>query len=134
MADMRDPILGYFPDAELVIAMVYPLGTERIGVEATLNDYLGQFGYEINPIRLTRAFPELLKRLGQEWHPPAGPADLAHYKIDAGNLIRELTESKDILARVAAGLIHTGRPGEPNNKGRKANATSWAGHCHGRRI
>ena len=53
MAEMDDPILGYFPDAELVIALVYPLGTERIGLEATLKDYLGQFGYEINLIRLT---------------------------------------------------------------------------------
>ena len=119
MADMDDPILGYFPDAELVIALVYPLGTERIGLEATLNDYLGQFGYETNPIRLTKVFPDLLKRLGEHWQPPDGPAELARYKIEAGNRIRRLTRSKDILARVSAGLIHTGRPKEASNKGKE---------------
>ena len=116
MADIDDPILGYFPDAELVIALVYPLGTDRTGLEGTLKNYLDQFRYEINPIRLTKVFPDLLKRLGERWHPPRGPAELARYKIEAGNRIRRLTRSKDILARVAAGLIHTGRPQEASNK------------------
>ncbi len=116
MAEIDDPILGYFPDAELVIALVCPLGTERIGLEATLKDYLGQFGYETNPIRLTKIFPDLLKKLGEEWHPPESPAELARYKIEVGNRIRRLTGSKDILARIAAGLIHVGRPKEASNK------------------
>jgi len=112
MAEMDNSILGYFPEAELVIALVYPLGTERIGLDVALTDYLGQFGYEINLIRLTRVFPDLFRMLGKEWEAPAGLAQLAHHKIEAGNEIRRLTECNDILARVAAGLIHDRRAQE----------------------
>lgn len=106
MAEQNDPILGYFPEAELVLALVYPLGTQHTGLEGTIKDYLDQFGYKTNIIRLSNYFPVLLRRLGQKWKTPKGSARLAHYKIDAGNRIRRLTKSKDILAREAAGLIH----------------------------
>ena len=131
MAEIDNSILGYFPEAEIVIALVYPLGTERAGLEATLKDHLGQFGYETNPIHLTRVFPDIFKMLGREWDAPTGSAQLAHYKIEAGNQIRRLTESKDILARVAAGLIHNCRADEANKKEKGARPSpgwTWPGN------
>jgi deoxycytidylate deaminase len=116
MAEGHNSVLGYFPEAELVIGLVYPLGTERAGLEETLTNCLHQFGYETNAIHLTKVFPDILKLLGKEWHAPSGAAELAHYKIEAGNQIRRLTESKDILARVAAGLIHNSRAEEASRK------------------
>lgn len=109
MAEKNDPILGYFPAAELVFALVYPIGTQHTGLEGTIKDYLGQFGYQTNIIRLSNYFPVLLRQLGKTWRPPKGPALLAHYKIQAGNRIRQLTKSKSILAFEAAGLIHSWR-------------------------
>lgn len=106
MVEKNDPILGYFPAAELVFALVYPIGTLHIGLESTIKDYLGQFGYQTNIIRLSNYFRVLLQRLGQTWKPPKEPAPLANYKIQAGNRIRRLTKSKDILAYEAAALIH----------------------------
>jgi deoxycytidylate deaminase len=118
MAETDNSILGYFPEAELVLALVYPLGTERTGLEDILKRHLAKFGYETNPIRLTRVFPDLFKLLGKNWGAPTGAAELARYKIEAGNQIRRLTRCKDILARVAAGLIHNCRA-EEVKKGKK---------------
>lgn len=112
MTETDNSILGYFPEAELVLALVYPLGTERAGLEDVLREHLAKFGYETNPIRLTRVFPDLFNLLGRKWDLPAEPGPLARYKIEAGNQIRRLTGSKDILARVAAGLIHNCRAEE----------------------
>ena len=42
MPETDNSILGYFPEAELVIALVYPLGTERTGLEDILKQHLGQ--------------------------------------------------------------------------------------------
>src|SRR5690348_12910189 len=106
MPQENNPTLGYFPAAELVFALIYPIGTEHTGLEGAIKDYLSQFGYQTNIIRLSNYFPVLLERLGKAWKPPKGSAPLAHYKIDAGNRIRRLTKSNNILAYEAAGLIH----------------------------
>ena len=99
MAEMDNSILGYFPEAELVIALVYPLGTERIGLDVALTDYLGQFGYETNSIHLTKVFPGLFKRLDKKWAPPTRLADLAHYKIEAGNVPEMVSVTVQMLGK-----------------------------------
>ena len=67
MPDTDNSILGYFPEAELVLAVVYPLGTEKEGLEAVLRRHLTKFGYGTNPIRLTRVFPDLFKLSSFQW-------------------------------------------------------------------
>lgn len=63
--------LGHFPGAELVSPIVCPLGADHRPVVATLENYLDQFGYTSNPLRLSDLFPDLLiarvlKALGRE--------------------------------------------------------------------
>jgi hypothetical protein len=71
MAEPDEPFLGYYPEAELVFALVCPLGAEHTAVVATLKNYLAQFGYETNLIRLSDLFGDLLVKLGKTWNPPA---------------------------------------------------------------
>jgi hypothetical protein len=134
MAETDNSILGYFPEAELVLALVYPLGTERTGLQDILKQHLAKFGYETNPIRLTQVFPDLFKLLGKKWDAPTGAAELARYKIEAGNQIRRVTRCKDILARVAAGLIHNCRAEEADEgekEGRPARGVAAPAAAHG---
>jgi deoxycytidylate deaminase len=79
----------------------------------TLTNYLGQFGYQANHIHLTDLFSDLMVKLGAAWEPPAGSPELARYKIEAGNKIRELTGRDDFLALVAAGSIASKRGEKP---------------------
>ncbi len=110
-----EPYLGHYPAAELVFAVVCPLGTDHRKVVDTLVNYLKQFGYEANPIHLTDLFPDLLERIGETWNPPASGAEAASYKIAIGNKIREVSHRDDFLALMAAGSIAALRPqiGEP---------------------
>jgi deoxycytidylate deaminase len=102
----EEPYLGYYPDAELVIALVCPLGTAYKRVVETLENYLGQFKYRVNVIRLSELFEDLLAQLGSSLPDPGMDRIAeARYKIQAGNLIRQLTARNHILALVAAGLI-----------------------------
>ena len=83
-----EPYLGYYPDAELVFAIVCPLGTDHRKVVDTMINYLKQFGYVENRIHLTDLFPELLAKIDEVWSPPADNAEMARYKIAIGNKIR----------------------------------------------
>jgi hypothetical protein len=105
-SEPEEPYLGYYPDAELVVALVCPLGTAYQRVVETLENCLGQFKYRANVIRLSELFEDLLSHLGSEVADP-GPdrAAQSRYKIQAGNTIRRLTGRNHILALVAAGLI-----------------------------
>ena len=97
--------LGYYPDSELVLGIVCPLGTNYRAVIETLINYLGQFGYKTNTIRLSDEFPDLLTQLGLP-APDSGHGAAAEMrnKILAGNEIRKHTQN-DVLALVAAGRI-----------------------------
>lgn len=101
----NEPFLGYYPAAELVFALVCPVGVEHGKVSNTLINYLRQFGYEAKILRISDLFPTLLPRLGEEWAPPSGPAALANYKMQAGDRVCEITQTRDMLARVAASVI-----------------------------
>jgi deoxycytidylate deaminase len=103
----QDPsYLGYYPDGELVIALVCPLGTPYKRVLEALENYLNQFGYCAKHVKLSDYFGDLLVQLGSDPTPGTGnAAALARHKIAAGNRIRHLTKKNDIMALVAAGAI-----------------------------
>ena len=97
--------LGYYPESELVLAIVCPLGTNYRPIVATIRNYVSQFGYETNVIQLSDEFDDLLLQLGTTTA-SAGTGAVAgmRFKISAGNEIRRLTQN-DVLALVAASRI-----------------------------
>jgi deoxycytidylate deaminase len=103
----QDPeYLGYYPGAELVFAIVCPLGTPYTRVVEALGNYLGHFGYKTKKIKVSDLFDDLLLQLGSDLKPESDDATAAAYhKIAAGNKIREITEKNDIMALGAAGAI-----------------------------
>jgi hypothetical protein len=107
MAQQDPEYSGYHPGAELVFAIVCPLGTPYKRVTEALGNYLSQFGYKTEPIQVSDYFDDLLQRLGSDLLKPAGddPKAIALHKIAAGNQIRQLAEKNDIMALVAAGVI-----------------------------
>jgi deoxycytidylate deaminase len=117
----KDPgYLGYHPGAELVFAIVCPLGTPYKRVVEALGNYLGQFVYRTETIQVSEDFDDLLQKLGSELSPPGDdPTTKAHHKIAAGNLIRQLTGMNDIMALVAAGRIADSRREANRARGRR---------------
>jgi deoxycytidylate deaminase len=108
-----DAYLGFFPEAEIVFGICCPLGTDYRPVLDTLRNYLDQFGYTPNEIKLSDKFDDLLIQLGSpKMEVPKSRAQAMANKIDAGNQIRRQTEKADVLALVAAGAIAADRPDE----------------------
>lgn len=93
MSAPEQPYLGFYPDAELVLALVCPVGADHSRITDTIQNRLRQFGYETNSIRLSDWFPVLFESLGMAWVPPGEPRELALYMMDAGNRIRKETGS-----------------------------------------
>lgn len=116
MTAAAKPYLGHYPEAELVLAIVCPLGTDYRRCVETLENYLGQFGYQAHAVRLSDFFDDLLSQLGSAVRVrQADPTQLVRSKIRAGNEVRRLTERDDIMALLAAGLIASmrKRPSKP---------------------
>ncbi len=103
-ANISNPF-GYFPDAELVFAIVCPLGANHQGAASTLANYLGQFGYQSNQIRLSEEFQNLCQRMQIPYDLPVSKFEQAKYKMKIGNQIRELTGQLNIFGQIAAGRI-----------------------------
>src|ERR1700677_1612008 len=111
MTTNTDTYLGFFPEAEIVFGICCPLGTDYRPVLDTLRNYLDQFGYTPNEIKLSDKFDDLLIKLGApKMEVPKSRAQAMANKIDAGNQIRRQTEKADVLALVAAGAIAADRP------------------------
>jgi deoxycytidylate deaminase len=119
----EDPkYLGYYPGAELVFAIVCPLGTPYNRVVEALGNYLGQFGYKTEKIKVSDYFDDLLVQLGSNLEPEADDAkSIAHHKISAGNTIRRLAGNNDVMALVSAGAIADLRCAGNRALGRKPN-------------
>ncbi len=112
--------LGYYPDAELVLAVVCPIGTPYKPVTDALSDYLRHFGYQTELIKVSDFFEELLAELGGCATPSGDlPKDIALRKIRAGNEIRRLSRQNDVMALVAAGVIADKRRTATQKVGRK---------------
>jgi deoxycytidylate deaminase len=106
MAQQDPEYLGYYPGAELVFAIVCPLGTPYRRLAEALGNYLGQFGYKAETIQISEYFDDLLKHLNSDLRPERDDAlSRASYKIAAGNEIRRLAQKNDVMALVAAGAI-----------------------------
>ena len=119
----QDPeYLGFYPGAELVFAIVCPLGTPYNRVVEALVNYLGHFGYQTERIQVSDYFNDLLLQLGSDLQPEGtDTTTLADYKIAAGNKIRQLSKKNDIMALVAAGAIADLRKEANRTLGRKPN-------------
>lgn len=96
-----------YPDSELVIALVAPVGANLETFELTLRDRLTLLGYQINSIRLS----EILKtmNLGVELKETPAAERLNTY-MTAGNRAREQARRGDIVALYAAHNIYLARP------------------------
>ncbi len=122
MTQLHPEYLGYHPEAELVFAIVCPLGTPYKRLVEALENYLGQFGYDTRKIKVSDYFNDLLVQLGSDLKPDGVDAKaIAAHKIAAGNKIRELAKTNDIMALVAAGAIADLRYQTNRTLGKKAN-------------
>ena len=96
---------GAFSKAELVFALVCPLGTDHNSVIQSIGTKLQQFGYQMNHIRLSGQFKEIARRINLTADFPDDPAQAAIRKIELGNEMRKQTGSNEILAIAASALI-----------------------------
>jgi deoxycytidylate deaminase len=121
MSEKSPEYLGYYPGAELVFAIVCPLGTRYERVVEALGNYLKHFNYEAKNVHVSQYFDDLLVQLGSELRPESDDAAaLAKHKIAAGNAIRQLSGKNDIMALVAAGAIADLRQKTNKALGRKS--------------
>ena len=131
MTNGNGSILGHHPDAELIFAVVCPLGTDHRKMVESLAQYLrNHFGYATNIVRLSDRFPALSHALGLPSNPPldTDQCSVAKNKISVGNQIRERSGRKDFLALVAAGDIAQKRFDSFENAGVSDNdqvAEAW---------
>jgi deoxycytidylate deaminase len=109
-----------FPEAEVVFALVYPVGTDYSGVLLTLGNYIKRFNYRPQEIRISDHIATIAKRVelpGVELaHEPE--AKRINSYMDGGNKIRELTQCPDFVTAAAVAEIARRRPnkqglGEP---------------------
>ena len=121
MTYQQPDYLGYYPGAELVFAIVCPLGTPYNRVVEALGNYLSHFGYRTEKIQVSEYFNDLLLRLGSDLKPLGpDPMSLAQHKISAGNTIRQLAAKHDVMALVASASIADFRYQQNQALGRKA--------------
>lgn len=89
--------------SELVIGLVYPLGTERELVVRSITDYLKRFDYRVRPIRVSDQFerlPELRANLADQ------PENRRiETRMEAGNKARELAGRDDFAVLAAISQI-----------------------------
>jgi deoxycytidylate deaminase len=103
--------LGYYPEAELVFGIVSPIGVDYHPVVASLKNYLAQFDYSAQEIRISDHFEEIASKLEvTSDYPSNGTAkDLMWRKIELGDRICERTSTEDVLAYIAVAAIEKGR-------------------------
>lgn len=108
---IRNPPLHslHYPDAEIVLGLVAPVGTDFESVRSRIRDHVKQFRYEINLLRLSGLLDRLNPRslgvqLAQE-----PEYDRIRTHMDAGNKLRQKTKRGDLLALYAVSEIHIQR-------------------------
>jgi hypothetical protein len=69
-----EPQLTY-PEAELVLGLVYAAGTDYTGIQLSLENYIKRFNYKPNPIRLSDFIDKILQKINGCYanHPHAPP-------------------------------------------------------------
>ncbi len=109
-ADQKEPALqpAYYPEAELVLALVYPAGTDYTGVQLALENYIKRFNYKPNPIRLSDFIEEISKKvnLGVQLDDSTEAARI-NTRMTAGNKLCELAKDETfIVSRAVAKISH----------------------------
>ncbi len=110
---MSDSSLPPYTDAELVLGLVAPAGTNLEKFSASLEGALREFDYRANIVRLSR----LAGDLAPDATPLTGSLEFQRMTrlMDAGNLARQ--KGGDVLALAAAGKI--GRSRTNNQSGQR---------------
>ncbi len=105
------PTIGYYPDAELVFGIVSPIGVEYRWVVDSLKNYLGQFGYSAELVKISDHFEGLASRLKLNVPSPAnGNAKQKIWrKIQLGDRVCEVTKRNEVLAFLAVAAIERSR-------------------------
>lgn len=100
-----------YSDAELVLGLVSPVGTNLDRFIVTLEAILREFEYSTNTVRLSGLATELVDVSA----PTAGSDEFRRLTrlMDAGNEARRRGGAADVLALAAAGAISRRRSGEP---------------------
>jgi deoxycytidylate deaminase len=105
-----------FPDAELVMGFVSPVGTDNGSVQVALENGLKRFGYKLKPIRIS----DYLTKFTLPFTLPDEPEyDRIRTRMDAGNAVCKKAERNDFLALLAISEIHKGRDHEEDTNSRK---------------
>jgi len=123
---MTSTLVGLeFPQAELVFALAYPVGTDYSGVLLTLSNYIKRFSYRPQEIRISDHITSIAKRVGL---PGVTLADEPEAKrvnsyMDGGNKIRELTGCQDFVTAAAVAEIARRRSRDAQGMGEPVNKT-----------
>jgi deoxycytidylate deaminase len=87
-----------YPDAEVVLGLVAPVGTDLGEVERKLEERLKLFNYRHELIKLTELLPVFALQTQERPNTPAGKL---HRKMDQGNALRDKGGRADALAVAA---------------------------------
>lgn len=114
-----------FPQAELVFALAYPVGTDYSGVLLTLSNYIKRFSYRPQEIRISDQITSIAKRVEL---PDVALVDEPEARrinsyMDGGNKIRELTQCPDFVTAAAVADIARRRSRDARGIGEPANKT-----------
>lgn len=95
-----------YPTSEIVIGLVYAVGTDDRPVQDAIEDHVKQFGYRLNVIRLS----QFLWRFDTGVKPVTEPeAERINSHMDAGNAACRIAKRDDFLALAAVSEISKGR-------------------------
>lgn len=116
--------LGYYPEAELVFGIVSAIGVEYRPVVETLKNYLEQFGYFSQEVKLSQYFEELALQLGITVTAPASTSNKLTMwrKIQLGNAICKTLGSEASLALLATSVIESTRERSDDKTNRQSEA------------
>src|SRR5262249_2227611 len=106
MHRVSDSSLPPYTDAELVLGLVAPAGTNLDKFTSSVEAVLREFDYKANIVRFSR----LASELAPDAKIPSGSPEFQRLSrlMDAGNLARQ--KGGDVLALAAAGTIAQLRP------------------------
>jgi len=100
-----EPQLTY-PEAELVLGLVYAAGTDYTGIQLTLENYIKRFNYRPNPIRLSEYIDKILNKINVGVPlDDGGEAARINSHMTAGNKLCEKAEDEAFLVSAAVSDI-----------------------------
>jgi deoxycytidylate deaminase len=103
--------LGYYPDAELVFGIVSPIGVDYRPVVSSLRNYLAQFDYSTEEVKISDHFEDIASKLEvtSDFPSNGSPKELMWRKIQLGDRICEKTRVDEVLAFMAIAAIEKSR-------------------------